>query len=95
MSKRFIDYYDHMTATEIFEVIEATYKTRKKRKLLQMRYIDSLPYRMILARTDKDYPYYMGGRIEKRKIEWLRRMCIRFEDKASKWLNEREKKNET
>lgn len=89
MSKRFIDYYDHMTATEIIEVIEATYKTRQKRKLLKMRYIDGLPYRRILALTDKDYPLYMGGEIEKRRIERLRRMCIRFEKMASRWLNAR------
>ena len=94
MSKRFIDYYDHMTATEIIEVIEATYKTKQKRKLLKMRYIDGLPFRKILEKIDKEYPFYEGGRIEERNIFRLRDMCIRFENKASKWLNEREKKNE-
>lgn len=94
MNKRFIDYYDHMSATEITEVINAVYKTREKRKLLRMRYIDGLPLKKILEKTDKEYPIYVGGRIEERRIYRLRDMCIRFEDKASKWLNEREKKNE-
>lgn len=95
MSKCFADYYDHMTATEIIEAIDATYKTRQKRKLLKMRYIDGLPYKRILAMTDKDYPLYMGGRIEERRIERLRRMCRSFERKASRWLNAREAENAT
>ena len=93
MSKRFIDYYDHMSATEITEVINAVYKTEERRNLLRMRYIDGLTLKKILEKTDKDYPLYVGGRIEKRKILWLRNMCIRFEDEASRWLNKREKKN--